>query len=235
VPLPPARAAAFSVSWYARHEALADDCGGGANWWALSFGEGKQLIAGARTSASGQLTPVLVEAVGARPRVALRSRHASVCNNGWHHYLVSISGPRREALLYVDGAESARGRWSYEAIRPLGLWIGISEIAISARTLPDSAVDGRRLSSLARLALFADAIDPGQLAPEWLAGPPHPSSQSAADRLQPRHSLPASSLITHHKALLSRPSQLHTSLLLLSPCLWSIHAHAQANDPNTEH
>lgn len=182
VPLPPARAAAFSVSWYARHEALADDCGGGANWWALSFGEGKQLIAGARTSASGQLTPVLVEAVGARPRVALRSRHASVCNNGWHHYLVSISGPRREALLYVDGAESARGRWSYEAIRPLGLWIGISEIAISARTLPDSAVDGRRLSSLARLALFADAIDPGQLAPEWLAGPPHPSSQSAADR-----------------------------------------------------
>jgi hypothetical protein len=180
VPLPPASAAAFSVSWYARHQALADDCGGGANWWALSFGDSRQLIAGARISAAGLLTPVLLEAAGSRPRVIARSNHASVCNNGWHHYLVSVSGPRRELLLYIDGIESARGRWGHADILPRGLWIGTSEVAISARTLPDSSIDGRRLSSLAKLALFSDAIHPGQLAPEWLAGPALPSSHTSA-------------------------------------------------------
>jgi hypothetical protein len=184
VPLPPAPAAAFSVSWYARHEALADGCGGGANWWALSFGQGKQLIAGARTTASGHLAPVLLETAGARPRVLAGSGHASVCNNGWHHYLVSISGPRREALLYVDGVESARGRWSHATILPRGLWIGTSEVAISARTLSVTKLDGRRLSSLAKLALFADAVHPGQLAPEYLAGPLHFSSHTGAAQVE---------------------------------------------------
>jgi len=179
---------------YARHAALADGCGG-ANWWALSFSGGGQLIAGVRVGAGGLLAPVLLEARGARVAALVRPSRMTVCNNGWHHYLASVSGSRREAVLFVDGEEVGRAGWGHTGVKPEGLWLGTSEVRISARALRTPTIGPEALSSVSRLALFANAITPAQLPSECLWSPapaptPTPSDSVEMMILYPRETPP---------------------------------------------
>ncbi len=169
IPLPRDTAQAdVTLSWWGAARSRWGGCGGAARWWTLSLGDGATLGAGVESS-GGLLAPALLERRGRRAANLLLAPASSVCNNGWHHYVVSVSASARRLALHVDGSEvgtatwSARGAFGGSVPPTRGLWVGGEDVRITERTPRRASVDADSHLRMARLELFEGALTPAEL------------------------------------------------------------------------
>lgn len=179
----------LTVTWWASVASRRDECGGPVTWWTLVFADGA-ISAGAEPE-RGYLVPTVRSSRPSAPLPwrGVREPSSSVCNSGWHQYVVRGSVEERTIGLFIDGALLASAPWPAgprtgggDALR--GLWVGGREIAISKRPAvtggPGNEAHDERI---AELALFAGAHMPAALPgatrfpqpypPGWEAAPVH--------------------------------------------------------------
>ena len=191
----------WTVTWQVRVRSRLDDCGGRVPFWSLHFAGGARLHAAAEQH-GGILVPTLrwvARAPSPRLRWRLRAllsnaqlvgHGRSVCDGGWHHYVVHASAHTRTLALFVDGGLVAdvtwRASWATEhdgeIVPPLeGVWMaGDAPDQISGHAPMQSVGPGNSTHAV----LMADlALLSGTLAPDALPGtlrPPLSSSGSSS-------------------------------------------------------
>ena len=176
----------FSVSWWARLDALRPGCVGGGALWSLVFADGT-VSAVLDPIAEGGVRPAIRSSRRASP-ASLSPRVALSGTDGWHHYLLAASRTSGRVELFVDGVSLASGAWG-RAHSPLrGVWVGGTAVPLTRRSPAATCPASRRgqLLSIESLALFARAIAPAQLPAACLH--PDPAWRAAPVRHLPRES-----------------------------------------------